>query len=119
MGIAHHSNYIIWFEVGRTDLCRDAGLTYRTIEDRGYILVVTEVTCRYRTPFHYDDEVHIHTSISQAGSRMMRFDYALHNAMGEVCATGQTRHIWLDRTTRKPVLPPRELLDPFLVFLSP
>ena len=56
MGIAHHSNYIVWYEVGRTDLCREAGLTYREIEERGFLLVVVEINCSYRTPYRYDDE---------------------------------------------------------------
>src|SRR5712691_9582520 len=52
MAIAHHASYIVWFEIGRTDLCRATGFTYREIENRGLILVVTEVTCRYRAPYH-------------------------------------------------------------------
>src|SRR5690349_7628269 len=62
MGIAHHANYIVWFEIGRTDLCRAVGFPYRDIEARGYILVVTETQCRYRVPYRYDDEVVIRTS---------------------------------------------------------
>ena len=57
MGIAHHSNDIVWFEIGRTDLCRATGFPYAEIEARGFILVVTEVACRFRIPFKYDDEV--------------------------------------------------------------
>jgi len=64
MGIAHHSNYVVWFEIGRTDLCRAAGFPYTEIEARGRILVVTEITCRYRKPYRYDDEVVIRTSVA-------------------------------------------------------
>jgi acyl-CoA thioester hydrolase len=103
MGIAHHSNYVVWFEVGRTDLCRATGITYRDIEQRGYLLVVVEIGCRFRTPFGYDDEVVIRTMIGQAGSRMLRFEYELSDSEGEVHATGFSRHVWLDRETRKPV----------------
>src|ERR1044072_8730494 len=69
MGIAHHSNYVVWFEIGRTDLCRASGITYREIEERGRLLVVVEIGCRYRTPFRYDDEVIIHTSVAEAPRR--------------------------------------------------
>ena len=62
MGIAHHANYIVWFEIGRTDLCRATGFPYNEIESRGFILVVTDIQCRYRMPFRYDDEVVIRTS---------------------------------------------------------
>ena len=117
MGIAHHSNYLVWFEVGRTDLCREAGLPYRSIEERGYILVVTEVNCRYLAPFAYDDEVIVETSIGEAGSRMMRFEYILQTSGEELCATGFSRHVWLDRISRRPVVAPRELMSPFLPFV--
>src|SRR2546423_1153023 len=79
MAIAHHSNYIVWFEIGRTDLCRQAGVPYSAIEERGYLLVVAEIGCRYRTPYRYDDEVVIRTSLAEAGSRAMRFDYELRD----------------------------------------
>jgi acyl-CoA thioester hydrolase len=72
MGIAHHSNYIVWFEIGRTDLCRATGFPYADIERRGFILVVTEVSCRYLTPFRYDDEVVIRTSVAGAASSARR-----------------------------------------------
>ena len=73
MGIVHHANYIVWFEIGRTDLCRATGFTYREIETRGLIMVVTEVNCRYRAPYHYDDDVLIRTFVTEAGSRAMTF----------------------------------------------
>jgi len=104
MGIAHHSNYIVWFEIGRTDLCRAAGYPYAAIEDQGYLLVVTEVGCRYRSSFRYDDEIVIRTSVAEAGSRMVKFGYELSDAVsGEVRATGFSSHIWVDRGTRRPV----------------
>lgn len=103
MGIVHHSNYLVWFEIGRTDLCRAAGFPYSKIEERGFILVVTEIGCRFRTPFRYDDEVLIRTSVEEAASRSMRFSYQLLDASGETLhATGFSSHLWLDRETRKP-----------------
>lgn len=103
MGIAHHSNYLVWFEIGRTDLCRQAGVPYAEIESRGYILVVTEMQCRYRLPFRYDDEVVIRTSIAESQSRAMKFAYELFDTNGELRATGSSSHLWLDRDSRKPV----------------
>ena len=103
MGIVHHANYIVWFEIGRTDLCRATGFTYKSIENRGLILVVTEVNCRYRAPYHYDDEVLIRTSISEAASRAMTFHYELRDGTGErLHATGFSKHVWVDRETRRP-----------------
>ena len=59
MGIAHHSNYIVWFEIGRTEYCRAAGLPYRSMEDAGLLILVTAVECRYRRPARYDDAVSV------------------------------------------------------------
>src|ERR1043166_5142441 len=94
MGIAHHSNYIVWFEIGRTDLCRATGITYRDIEDRGFLLVVVEIGCRFRTPYRYDDEVVIKAAVARAGSRIVRFQYEMSDSGGEVHATGFSTHFW-------------------------
>lgn len=119
MAVAHHSNYLAWFEVGRTDLCREAGISYREIEARGYVLVVTEATCKYRRPFLYDDEVVIRTFVEFAGNRSIRFRYALYD---ETCSTlradGTTSHFWLDRTTRKPVTANPEIVGLFTPFVG-
>ena len=69
MGIAHHANYIVWFEIGRTDLCRATGFPYNEIEARGFILVVTDMQCRYRVPYRYDSEVVIRTTVAELASR--------------------------------------------------
>lgn len=118
MGIAHHSNYVVWFEIGRTDLCREAGIPYRVIEERGRLLVVVEIRCRYKTPYRYDEEVVIRTHISEAGSRMMRFGYELRDASGGIVhATGFSSHIWLDRDSRRPVTADPEVMTAFAPFL--
>ena len=119
MGIAHHSNYIVWFEIGRTDLCKATGFPYNEIESRGYLLVVTEVACRYRTPFRYDDEVLIRTSVAELASRAMRFAYELYDGSeSELRATGFSSHLWLDRATRKPVRADPEVMDAFRRWLA-
>lgn len=112
MGIAHHANYLVWFEIGRTDLCRQAGFPYAEIEARGYLLVVTEIHCRYRRPFHYDEEVLIRTTVAEAGSRKLAFAYELY-AGDELRATGLSTHMWVDRKTRKPVRADEEVMRAF------
>lgn len=113
MGIAHHSNSIVWFEIGRTDLCRDAGIPYSAIEARGFLLVVTEVCCRYRIPFRYDEEVIIRTTLAETASRALKFGYELSDLAGELRATGFSSHMWVDRTSRRPVRAPADLMDAF------
>jgi acyl-CoA thioester hydrolase len=119
MGIAHHSNYIVWFEIGRTDLCRETGFPYTAIEAKGFLLVVTEVACRFRTPFRYDDEVLIRTSVAEAQSRSMRFAYELYDAGAtELRATGYSAHMWVDRGTRKPVRADGEVMQAFAPWMG-
>jgi acyl-CoA thioester hydrolase len=101
MGIAHHSNYLVWFEIGRTDLCRATGFSYADIEARGFLLVVTGIECRYRIPFRYDEEVVIRTGVENLASRAMKFTYELYSG-GELRATGRSSHMWVNRETRVP-----------------
>lgn len=117
MGIAHHSNYVVWFEIGRTDLCRATGFPYTAIEARGFILVVTEITCRYRIPYRYDDEVVIRTSVAEAASRRMKFAYELRDAGGEnVHATGTSSHVWVDMATRRPTIGDADVMAAFAAY---
>jgi acyl-CoA thioester hydrolase len=114
MGIAHHANYIVWFEIGRTDLCRATGIPYSEIEALGLILVVTEVQCRYRIPYRYDDEVLIRTSVAEAQSRAIRFGYELrHGETGAIHANGFSQHVWVDRETRRPVMADARVMEAF------
>lgn len=117
MGIAHHANYIVWFEIGRTDLCREAGFPYTEIESRGYILVVTEIGCRYRVPFRYDDEVVIRTSVASVASRAMKFGYELYCGE-ELRATGFSAHMWVDAKTRRPVRGDDEVVRGFRLWVD-
>lgn len=118
MGIAHHANYLPWFEIGRTDLCRSIGISYREIEERGFLLVVTEIGCRYRTPFRYDDEVVIRTGVEVASPRAMRFVYELRDGSGATLhATGFSSHVWLDRASRRPVSVSGAMVESFRRFL--
>ena len=104
MGIAHHANYIVWFEIGRTDLCRATGFPYNEIESRGFILVVTDIQCRYRIPYRYDDEVLIRTTVADLASRSIKFAYELFDSRGVTLhANGTSSHLWLEEKTRKPV----------------
>jgi acyl-CoA thioester hydrolase len=116
MGIAHHANYLVWFEIGRTDLCRETGFPYGEIEARGYILVVTEIGCKYRHSFFYDDEVRIRTSVAEWGSRGLKFAYELYRGE-ELRASGFTSHIWVDRETRKPVRADDDVARAFAPFV--
>jgi len=98
MGVAYYANYLRWFEIGRTELFRRVGSTYRLLEEQGCFLPVYEAYCRYHNPARYDDIIRIETTFSFAGKARLRFDYVLlHKDNGTVLAEGYTVHVdrWL------------------------
>jgi acyl-CoA thioester hydrolase len=117
MGIAYHGNYVIWFEVGRTEYCRAAGAPYRSLEDRGVRILVTGVDCTYRRSARYDDRITIRTRIAESGSRGVTFHYqAIRTEDGALLAEGTTRHVYADHSGR-PVRAPdwfRKLFERFV-----
>jgi len=114
MGIAYHGNYFAWFEVGRTELCRRRGLTYREIEDRGFFIVVVEAACQYKKPLRYDDRFIVRTTLGEATAKKFVFAYEVLGLEDrEVRATGQTVHLVVNRQGKVAALPP-ELFDRIL-----
>lgn len=110
MGIVYHGHYISWFEIGRTEYCRAAGVPYRTLEDSGLLILVTAVECKYRRSARYDDEVRIATSLAELASRGLAFAYEVFDADGRLLAEGATRHVFADSAGR-PARAPAEILD--------
>jgi acyl-CoA thioester hydrolase len=108
MGVVYYANYLIWFEVARTDLLRNAGWTYREMEAAGFALPVIEAHCDYRRPARYDDELDIEAAGSQLSAIRVRFDYRVVRAAdAQVLANGHTVHASLDPSGRPRRLPLR------------
>ena len=109
MGVAYYANYLKWFEIGRTELFRKVGSSYRWLEERGCFLPVYEAFCRYHSPARYDDIIGIETNFSFAGKARLRFDYRLfHKDNGTLLAEGYTVHVCTDKNGRV-LKPPAEL----------
>jgi len=107
MGIVYHANYIVWFEIGRTEFCRAAGYPYTAMEDQGVLILVTGVDCRYRRAARYDDRVTIRTRMGDVGSRGLSFFYEVTRTDdGALLAEGSTRHVFVDGTNRPITIPP-------------
>lgn len=100
MGVVYHAHYVVWFEVGRTEYCRAAGLPYRAMEEAGLLILVTGVSCRYRVPARYDDPLVVRTSMPELGSRGLCFDYEIVRGEDEILADGSTRHVFADADGR-------------------
>ena len=108
MGVVYHSNYFVWFEIGRTDLLRAGGWTYREMEAEGLSLPVIEAHCDYKQPARYDDELDVRTTGELMSPVRVAFSYeVVRPADGELLATGRTVHATLDRTGRPSRLPDR------------
>lgn len=109
MGVVYYANYLIWMEIGRVELVRGLGISYREIEEaEGLCLAVIEATCRYFYPARYDQEIVIETQILNSNARVIEFGYLIRSA-GEdrMLAEGSTRHMWLNREFRPARLPER------------
>jgi acyl-CoA thioester hydrolase len=102
MGVAHHANYPVWFEIGRTDLIKEMGLSYAQVEERGVMLPLIHLSCTFKQPVRYDEKLSIVSSVAEATCVRLRFCYQVYNADGTLAATGETVHAWTDRTL-KPV----------------
>jgi len=97
MGVVYYANYLVWFEVGRTDLIRTLGRSYRQLEDEGVILPVIEAHCEYRQSARYDDEIEIRTTGAVLSPVRMKFMYeVVRRADGVSIASGHTIHASLD-----------------------
>ena len=111
MGFAYYANYLRWFEIGRAEMMRSLGTSYREIEESGVALPVVEASCRYRKPARYDDAIVIETAVVSLARASVEFAYrVVREADGELLATGHTEHCFLG-TDGKPGRPPAALAD--------
>lgn len=98
MGIVYHTNYIRWFEVGRTELFRDMGILYTEVEAAGFNLPLTQVYCHYLLPTHYDDLIFVETEIAYLRRASMKFAYLIWDEKREKLLTeGYSIHACTDR----------------------
>lgn len=107
MGVAHHSNYLVWFELGRTEICRSRGFSYATLEkDARILLMVAEMHCRYHQPVTYDDPIVVRTALSLISPRLLKFAYEIrHATTDKLVATGESVHLPVDAEGRRTRIP--------------
>lgn len=107
MNVAYHAHYLVWFEIGRTELMRDLGCDYAVLEERdGIFFPLREVGARYRVPARYDDVLDVHTVLATLGGASVRFEYRIvRRADGAELATGFSEHAAVGRNGRPLRLP--------------
>ncbi|MDR9856440.1 thioesterase family protein [Paenibacillus sp. VCA1] len=116
MGVVYHANYLNWFEIGRTEMIRELGITYRSMEERGVLLPVTDLDMKFNQPARYDDEITIFTQMIDFSKLRIRYAYEVRRLSdeerqglapasydeglklpGELLVSGSTSHVWVNR----------------------
>jgi acyl-CoA thioester hydrolase len=111
MGVVYHANHFIWFEVGRVELLRQLGFSYRDMEQSdGCFIAVVDARCRYKAPVRYDDEVIVRTQLKNVRESVIHFGYELVRADdGGLLAEGETTHIVTNEAMKAVQLPEKYL----------
>lgn len=106
MGVVYHANYLSWFESGRTEMLRKLGFDYRSLEEQGVLLPVTEANLQFKSPARYDDLIAVHARLAvfsplrvvyEYEVRRMRQDGNEDSPAGQPLVTGSTSHVWVNR----------------------
>lgn len=111
MGIVHHSNYVKFFEVARTEWLRQAGLTYAEMERRGVMMPIVDVQIKYRQPAYYDELIKVKAIVEEMPMARMTFKYEIRGEDDRDIATGLTTLGFIDKITRRPHRAPAWLLE--------
>ena len=111
MGVVHHSNYVKFFEVARTEWLRANGLTYAEMERRGVMMPIVDVAVKYRNPALYDELLSVTAFVDEAPMARMTFRYEVRGEDGRDIALGSTTLGFIDKETRRPVRAPQWLLE--------
>jgi acyl-CoA thioester hydrolase len=114
MDVVYYANYFVWFEMGRSEYCRQLGFQYLDLEKLGYRLVVAEAHCTYRSPAHYDDVITVRTALNNLERRLLTFSYqVVRKGSAEILVEGETTHLCIDTSGKIKSIP-----DPFRTYLA-
>ena len=116
-GVVYHGEYVVWFEVGRTDYCEKAGYPYPRMEAEGFLITVIDLRIRYRKSTRYGDVVTVRTRMNGLRSRGCSFVYEILLPDGSLAVEGETNHLFLDRRAR-PCAVPAAIREAFRSFAS-
>jgi len=111
MGVVHHGNYALYFEMARIEWLRELGVSYKAMEESGIALPVVNLTVNYRKPLFYDDELAVTTRLKGLPTATIKFEFEIQNQNKELCSTAEVTLVFLNNSTRKPMRCPQELLE--------
>jgi acyl-CoA thioester hydrolase len=104
MGLLHHANYFVYFEMARTELLRQRGISYREIEDAGHFLVIVDIDCKFKRPAHYDDLLTVRTTVERVTHVKIVHRYEVFRD-GLLLAEGHSTLACVDRDGKPQALP--------------
>lgn len=111
MGYVYYGNYAAFYEVGRVEMLRSLGTSYKSLEDDGIMLPVLELHSKYIKPARYDEEITVKVIMKEKPAVRIRFFYELINEKGELINTGDTTLVFINSQQNKPCLAPVDFLD--------
>jgi acyl-CoA thioester hydrolase len=110
MGVVYHANHFIWFEIGRVELLRQLGFSYRDMEaNDGCFIAVVDARCRYTAPARYDDEIIVRTHLKNVRESLVHFGYEVLRSDGLLLAEGETTHVVTNAEMKMTPLPEKYL----------
>jgi len=111
MGVVYHANYIIYFELGRTEWLRKLGVSYKWMEENNVILPIIDIAIQYKSPAYYDDILTLKTTLQKLPSVKVYFKFELYNEKGNLLALGATTLAFMKKDTNKPMRAPDFILN--------
>ena len=107
MGFVHHAHYLVWFEIGRTELMRKIGTPYADLEKAGVYMPVVEAACTFHSSAYYDEMLEIESAVTEATRVKVAFSYRVTRpADSRLLASGRTVHVATDGTGAPKRMPP-------------
>lgn len=111
MGYMYYGNYAAFYEVGRVEMLRSLGMTYKSMEDSGIMMPVLDLKCKFIKPALYDEEITIKVNMAKMPSVRIHFAYELYNEKAELINLGETTLVFIDIERNKPCLPSQDFIS--------
>ncbi len=118
MGFMYYGNYAAYYEVGRVELLRSTGLSYKQLEEDGFLLPVSELSIKYLQPARYDEEITVKTIVTNMPGIRINFDFELYNVRKELINTAKVQLIFMSDKYNKPCRPPSYFIDAFAPYFK-
>jgi len=111
MGYCYYGNYAQYFEVGRVEALREVGMSYKSLEENGVMLPVSEFKVNYKSPAKYDDLLLITTKITEIKGARILFEYTIYNEKQDLIAEAETTLVFVSKQSMRPISPPSEFIS--------